>query len=160
MKKINVTTSFTVYNDLSELSKGDIILFKKAINIRDTAYAPYSNFLVGTVVLLANGKVITGSNQENAAYPSGLCAERVALYYAASKYPNIDILKIVISAKSNNQKVNQPVAPCGSCRQVIAEYEIKQTKDITLLFMGETGKIIESPSLKNLLPLGFDKTFL
>lgn len=160
MKKVTITTNYTSYNNLTELDSENQMLFKKAIKVRDTAYAPYSNFLVGTAILLANGKVITGSNQENAAYPSGLCAERVAIYYAAAKYPNIDILKIVISAKSNNKKVDKPVAPCGSCRQAIAEYETKQVKDIKLLFMGETGEIIESSSLKNLLPLGFDKTFL
>lgn len=160
MKKVTITTNYTSYNNLTELDSENQMLFKKAIKVRDTAYAPYSNFLVGTAILLANGKVITGSNQENAAYPSGLCAERVAIYYAAAKYPNIDILKIVISAKSNIKKVDKPVAPCGSCRQAIAEYETKQVKDIKLLFMGETGEIIESSSLKNLLPLGFDKTFL
>ena len=160
MKEIKIINSFTIYDDLDELSKEDNDLFKKAIKARDDAYAPYSNFLVGCAVSLTNGEVVIGNNQENAAYPSGLCAERVAIYYAAAKYPNIPILKIVITAKSNLKKVERPVAPCGACRQTIAEYEIKQDKNIAILFMGETGKIIKSSSLKNLLPLGFDKTYL
>lgn len=160
MKEIKIINSFTIYDDLDELSKENNDLFKKAIKARDNAYAPYSNFLVGCAVSLTNGEVVIGNNQENAAYPSSLCAERVAIYYAAAKYPNIPILKIAITAKSNFKKVERPVAPCGSCRQAIAEYEIKQDKNITILFMGETGKIIKSSSLKNLLPLGFDKTYL
>ena len=160
MEKTNITTYFTVYNDLDELLIEDQNLFKKAIRARDKAYAPYSNFLVGTAILLANGKVITGNNQENAAYPSGLCAERVAIYYAAAKYPNINILKIVISAKSNNKKVDQPIAPCGSCRQAIAEYEQKQNSPISILMMGDSGKIFKCESLEDILPLAFGSSYL
>ena len=160
MKKLNIKSSFRVYDDLNELTKEDQNLFKKAITSRDTAYAPYSNFLVGAAILLDNGEIIIGNNQENAAYPSGLCAERVAIYYASAKYPNSKIIKIVITGKSSTKKSDQPVAPCGACRQAIAEYENKQKNNITLLFMGETGNVIEAKSLKDLLPLGFNKSFL
>ncbi len=160
MKKVTIKSEYIIYDSISDLNIENKNLFQEAIKARDTAYAPYSNFLVGTAILLENGKIISGSNQENAAYPSGLCAERVAIFYAAAKYPNIVIKKMVITAKSNNKKVDQPIAPCGSCRQSISEYEIKQKQDITLLFMGETGKIIKSASLKNLLPLSFDKKIL
>ncbi len=160
MEKVTIKSEYIIYDSLSDLNIENQNLFQEAIKVRDTAYAPYSNFLVGTAILLENGEIISGSNQENAAYPSGLCAERVAIFYAAAKYPNVVIKKMVITAKSNNKKVDKPIAPCGSCRQSISEYEIKQMQDITLLFMGETGKIIESSSLKNLLPLSFDKKFL
>ncbi len=160
MKKIKHTTTFTIYTNLKELSDGDNKLMHRAMQIRDTAYAPYSNFNVGAAILLQNDEIITGSNQENAAYPSGMCAERVAIYSAGALFPNIPILKIAISANSLNKLVDQPVGPCGSCRQAIAEYEFKQESPIELLFMGETGKIVKATSLKDLLPLSFDKSFL
>lgn len=160
MKKINITNEYIVYDNLKQLTNSQQELFKHAIIARDDAYAPYSNFLVGAAILLENGEIITGSNQENAAYPSGLCAERTAIYYAGAKFPNVKIKTLVITAKSNVKKVENPVGPCGACRQAIAEYEIKQKDNITIIFMGETGKIIESNSLKNLLPFGFDKTYL
>ncbi len=160
MKKVKLTTEYTLYSDLSELDLQDQKLMEMAIATRKKAYAPYSNFSVGTALLLDNQEIITGNNQENAAYPSGLCAERVAIYYAGSKFPNVAIKKIVISASSSQNKVTQPVAPCGSCRQAIAEYEVKQDYPIEIIFMGETGTIIKTNSLKDLLPLGFDKSFL
>jgi len=160
MKKINLTTSFTVFDNLNELSEELKNLFNEAIKVRNTAYAPYSKFQVGCAILLDNNKIVTGSNQENAAYPSGLCAERVAIYSAASQYPKSKIVTIVISARSENKIVDKAVAPCGACRQSIAEYETKQDKAIQIYFSGETGDIIKADSLKDLLPLGFDKTYL
>jgi len=160
MKKINLTTSFTIYNNLEELSKEENNLFNEAVKARDNAYAPYSNFQVGAALLLENTKIVSGNNQENAAYPSGMCAERVAIWNASSQYPNIKILKIAITAKSKNKVVNKPVAPCGACRQSIAEYELNQSQAIELFFMGEKGEIIKSNSLKDLLPLTFDKSLL
>lgn len=160
MKKINLTTSYTLFDNLNELPKEVQNLFQKAVAIRDTAYAPYSNFQVGCVILLENDKIVTGNNQESAAYPSGMCAERVAIWNASSQYPNIKLLKLVITAKSNHKSVNKPIAPCGACRQSISEYEIKQTQAIEIYFMGETGKIIKVDSLSDLLPLSFDKSFL
>ncbi len=160
MKEIKLSTSFTVFDDLNELSKNDKALFLEAQTARDNAYAPYSNFQVGAALLLDNNKIILGNNQENAAYPSGMCAERVAIWNASSQYPKSKILKIFITAKSNLKKVTEPVSPCGSCRQTIAEYELNQDTNIEIFFMGEIGKIIKSNSLKDLLPLVFDKKFL
>ena len=121
---------------------------------------PYSNFYVGAALLLDNNKIITGNNQENASYPLGLCAERTAIFYAGSKYPNAKVLRMAISAGSKNNQTTTPIPPCGSCRQVIAEYEIKQETPIEIYFMGERGKIAKSNSLANLLPLVFDKKVL
>src|SRR5690606_6371295 len=110
-------------------------------------------FKVGAAVLLDNGEIITGNNQENVSYPSGLCAERTAIYYAGAQYPDSKILKIAISAASSNQKTTQPIPPCGACRQAIAEYEIKQDSPVEIYFMGEVGNIMKSNSLSNLMPL-------
>ena len=160
MKKISITTDFDVFESIQELPEIIQNLMQEAIVIRKKAYAPYSNFKVGTALLLDNGKIILGSNQENAAYPSGLCAERVAIYQAGTLYPEAKIIKIAISAASGNSSTSAPIPPCGSCRQSIAEYEIKQNTPIEIYFMGEIGSIYKSDSLKNLLPLLFDKNFL
>lgn len=160
MKKISITTDFDVFESIQELPEIIQNLMQEAIVIRKKAYAPYSNFKVGTALLLDNGKIILGSNQENAAYPSGLCAERVAIYQAGTLYPEAKIIKIAISAASGNSTTSVPIPPCGSCRQSIAEYEIKQNTPIEIYFMGEIGSIYKSDSLKNLLPLLFDKNFL
>ncbi|MBF4484720.1 MULTISPECIES: cytidine deaminase [unclassified Flavobacterium] len=160
MKEISITSSFTIYNSLEELSKDTKDLMSQAIEIRKKAYAPYSQFRVGAALLLDNGKIVLGSNQENAAYPSGLCAERVAIFYAGSMYPDAKILKIAITAASDTNQTTAPIPPCGSCRQSIAEYEIKQDTPIEIYFMGEIGEVYKSASLKNLLPFMFDKKFL
>ncbi|AWK04186.1 cytidine deaminase [Flavobacterium crocinum] len=160
MKEINITTSFTIFENLNELPKEIQNLMNQAIEIRKKAYAPYSKFRVGAALLLDNGKVILGSNQENAAYPSGLCAERTAIFYAGSAYPEAKILKMAITAASDTNQTTAPIPPCGSCRQSIAEYEIKQETPIEIYFMGEIGEVYKSSSLKNLLPLMFDKKFL
>ncbi len=160
MNEIKITSKFNIYNNNSELSEQENELLKKAEEARENSYAPYSNFRVGASLLLDNGKIIKGNNQENAAYPSGMCAERVAIWNAASQYPKAKILKIFISASSTTHAVDKPVSPCGSCRQTIAEYEFKQAKDIEIFFTGETGKIIKANSLKDLLPLAFDNSLL
>ncbi|PXY45438.1 cytidine deaminase [Flavobacterium hydrophilum] len=160
MKEISVTSSFLVFDTLKELPDDIQNLMNEAIAIRKKAYAPYSKFRVGTALLLDNGKIILGSNQENAAYPSGLCAERVAIFHAGSVYPEAKILKIAITAASDTNQTQAPIPPCGSCRQSIAEYEIKQETPIEIYFMGEVGVIYQSASLKNLLPFMFDKKFL
>lgn len=160
MKEINITATFTAFDSLSDLPNDVQSLMHEAVEIRKNAYAPYSNFRVGTAILLDNGKIILGSNQENAAFPSGLCAERVAIYHAGSVYPNAKIVKMAISAASDSNTTDAPIPPCGACRQSIAEYEFKQEKPIEIYFMGEIGAIYKSDSLKNLLPLAFDKKFL
>ena len=160
MKEISITSSFLEYDSLDELPKDIQNLMNQAVEIRKKAYAPYSQFRVGAALLLDNGKVVLGSNQENAAYPSGLCAERVAIFHAGSIYPEAKILKIAITAASDTNQTKAPIPPCGSCRQSIAEYEIKQDTPIEIYFMGEIGSIYQSASLKNLLPFMFDKKFL
>jgi cytidine deaminase len=160
MNELKIVSKFTVFENSEELSFQDKILFSKAIEARKNAYAPYSKFSVGASLLLENGLILTGSNQENAAYPSGMCAERVAIWNAASQYPNLKIQKIFISAKSTLHKVDRPVSPCGACRQAISEYEVKQANNIEIYFTGETGKIIKSNSINDLLPLAFDNSLL
>ena len=160
MKEITITSSFTVFENLAELPADIADLMHQAIDIRKKAYAPYSRFRVGAAILLDNGKIVLGSNQESAAYPSGLCAERVAIFQAGAIYPDAKILKIVISATSDTNPTKAPTPPCGACRQSISEYEFKQDYPIEIYFMGETGVIYKSDSLKNLLPFTFDKNFL
>ncbi|TDD95503.1 cytidine deaminase [Flavobacterium cellulosilyticum] len=160
MKKIVITTQFSTYDATDELPTDIQNLMAQAVEVRKKAYAPYSNFRVGSALLLENGKIILGSNQENAAYPSGLCAERVAIFQASTLYPDSKILKMTISAASDTNTTVAPVPPCGSCRQSIAEYEIKQGTPIEIYFMGEKGSIYKSDSLKNLLPFMFDNSVL
>jgi cytidine deaminase len=160
MKKITINTAFSVFDSKNDLGAEVQSLMEKAIEIRKTAYAPYSKFRVGAAILLDNGKIVLGSNQENAAYPSGLCAERVAIFQAGSLYPESKILKMAISATSDEKPVLEPIPPCGSCRQSIAEYEIRQETPIEIFFMGESGIVYQSDSLRNLLPFMFDKKYL
>ena len=160
MKKIVLTTEISVFDSVQELPDEIQNLMKLAVEVRKNAYAPYSKFRVGAALLLDNGEIVLGSNQENAAFPSGLCAERVAIFQAGSIYPKAKILKMAISAASDTNKTTSPIPPCGSCRQSIAEYEIKQETPIVIYFMGEIGAIYKSDSLKNLLPFMFDKKFL
>ena len=160
MKEVKIESILYVFDSIEEVDHDIQSLMKQALNARKKAYAPYSKFSVGAALLLENGEVITGSNQENASYPSGLCAERTAIYYAGSQYPDMKILKIAITAGSLIKTTNSPIPPCGACRQAIAEYEIKQETPIEIYFMGETGKVIKSNSLANLLPLVFDKSVL
>jgi cytidine deaminase len=160
MKKIEITTLAIVYNAISELSIEDKDLMSKAIEARKTAYAPYSKFQVGAALLLENNEIVIGNNQENAAYPSGMCAERVAIWKAGSEFPDVKILKLAISASSLLKKVNKPVGPCGACRQSLSEYEIKQKTPFQILFMGEEGEIVKTDSLASLLPFSFDSSYL
>ncbi len=160
MKKLQLITDYILFDSISELDSQAQKLMNLAIEARKQAYAPYSNFNVGAAILLDNDEVVMGSNQENAAYPSGMCAERVAIYSAGSKYPKTPILKLAISASSTLKKVTEPVAPCGACRQAISEYEVNQNTPIEIFFMGENGAVIKVNSLKDLLPLSFDKSFL
>lgn len=160
MKQINITTTFSIFDSKEELSADLLDLMNQAIEIRKKAYAPYSRFRVGVALYLDNGKIVLGSNQENAAYPSGLCAERVAIFQAGAIYPEAKILKMAISATSDDKPVLAPIPPCGACRQSISEYEIKQETPIEIYFMGESGEVYKSDSLKNLLPFMFDKNYL
>lgn len=160
MKEIKVNTQFTVFDSINELSLENQDLMKNAIEARNNAYAPYSKFYVGCALLLDNGEIVIGSNQENAAYPSGLCAERVAIFHTGAVYPKAKILKMAITAGSTTSVTSKPIPPCGACRQSIFEYEFKQDLPIEIYFMGETGEVYKSDSIQNLLPLSFDKNFL
>ena len=159
MKQISINTTISVLSK-DELSQEETSLMSQAFEARSKAYAPYSKFTVGAAILLDNGIVVQGSNQENAAYPSGLCAERVAIYYAGANYPNAKIVKMFITASPQDRDLEEPIPPCGSCRQAIAEYEFKQDTPIAIFFMGAKGDIYKSDSLKNLLPFVFDKNHL
>lgn len=160
MKKITITTQFSVFDSIDVLPETIQSLMNQAIEVRKKAYAPYSKFRVGAAILLDNGKVVLGSNQENAAYPSGLCAERVAVFQAGAIYPEAKIVKMAITAASDTNPTQSPIPPCGACRQSLSEYEIKQESPIEIYFMGEVGEIYKSDSLKNLLPFMFDKNLL
>ena len=160
MKQIKITSSATVYSNLGELSTEDQMLMNKAIEARGNAYAPYSKFHVGAALLLDNGEIVLGNNQENAAYPSGMCAERVAVWQAGSLFPGVKIKKLAISASSTITKVDKPIGPCGACRQTLSEYEINQKEPFPVIFMGEVGEIVKTPSLLSLLPFSFDSSYL
>lgn len=160
MKKITISADLEVYDSEAELPRDVQDLMNEAIEAREKSYSPYSQFKVGAALVLENGEVVTGSNQENASYPAGLCAERTAIFYAGAKYPGVKILKIAITARSENHKVEVPTPPCGSCRQAIAEYEVKQEQPIEIYFMGEKGKVVKTESISDLLPLIFDNSYL
>ncbi|MCG3167436.1 MAG: Cytidine deaminase [Bacteroidia bacterium] len=156
MKKLSLTIDYLEYENMDELIAEDKNLMQQAHEAGKSAYAPYSNFSVGAAVLLENGVVVKGSNQENAAYPTGLCAERVAVFSAGTNYPGVAIKTIAITAKSSRIKVESPVTPCGDCRQAISEYEVLYNKPIRFLLMGETGKVLELKNVGSLLPLRFE----
>jgi len=155
MKKNNFEFQYEIYNDIKELNEKDASLLLKARKITNQAYAPYSAFYVGAAAILANGEIIVGTNQENASYPVGICAERVLLGSSANLYPNIAIESIAISYNSETVKTDHPIFPCGMCRQSLVEYETRISNPIRLILGGQDGKvfIIESASL--LLPFAF-----
>ncbi len=134
-------------------------LIESAIEASDNAYAVYSGFKVGAAVLLENGVVVTGNNQENAAYPSGMCAERVAIFHANASFPDQKVMAIAISAKHNGKITSIAIPPCGSCRQVLLETERRFNNDIHV-YMHGSEKVIHVGSAAELLPLAFDSSFL
>lgn len=154
-RKLQITIEYEQLTlvELSKALQGLLIEAKEALS---KAYAPYSAFRVGAAVLLENGRVITGNNQENAAYPSGLCAERVALFAARSQYPNIPIKAIAITAEPDKHLLSSPVSPCGSCRQVMAEYESNNKgENIQVVLGGTADKVWLLNNASCLLPLTF-----
>jgi cytidine deaminase len=158
-QKINIQTQLTKYESLEALPAKDQELILKARKVTDNAYAPYSNFHVGAAILLESGEIILGTNQENAAYPSGLCAERTAIFWTGANRPNEKIVAIAIAAHPKNQDF-VPVTPCGSCRQVLSEYEDKQTEPIKLIMQAEKGAFYVLDSVNILMPLKFSKDSL
>jgi cytidine deaminase len=160
LKKIKIETHLEVFDLLSELPIAVQELMNKAHEARENAYAPYSLFKVGAALRMDSGEIVLGNNQENAAFPSGLCAERVAVFQAGAIYPGISINAIAITARSLKHKVVTPIPPCGACRQSLAEYEVNQKTPMAVYFMGETGKVVKASSVKDLLPLIFDSSYL
>ena len=155
MNTKEIKIKITEFTGTSELPEEEQNLLQQAAKSASNSYAPYSEFHVGAAVLLENGDVICGSNQENAAYPSGLCAERVAMFYANSKYPGVKVKALAISAHADHFLVDKPISPCGTCRQVIAETENRQKSKIRILMQGETGPVNMVEGIDNLLPLTF-----
>jgi cytidine deaminase len=157
MKTIRTEISYDLFDSIDELPVEDRNLMLEAIKASSTAYAPYSNFHVGAAVLLETGQVVHGSNQENAAYPSGLCAERVAVFAASSHYPGITIKAIAITAMfASSPNTLLSVSPCGDCRQVMAEYEHRYHANIRLIITAGNGKLMVIPNTQVLLPLMFN----
>ena len=159
MKEKKIELSF-ISTQLSELSTQEKQLVASAQLAVTTAYAPYSGFLVGASVLLDNGEIINGSNQENVAYPSGLCAERVALFYAGARFPDVKIKTIAVSVISKNFKVIDVISPCGACRQVMAEYQQKQNSEIRILLHSPNDDVFIAHSVQDLLPFMFTSPLL
>ena len=152
-KEIKIT--YQEFGSLEELNKEDRLLAESAIEATSKSYAPYSNFNVGAAVMFEDGEIIQGSNQENAAYPSGLCAERTALFYASSYRPQTPVTALAIAAKQNGSICSTPATPCGACRQVMAQYQTKGGKAMSVLLVGAE-KIWKFEKVEDLLPLIFD----
>ena len=153
--KRTLETSYELHENESSLDPIQTTLLGEAKKALENAHAPYSQFNVGAAVLLDSGKIVWGSNQENMAYPSGLCAERVAFFTVGAQHPNEKILAVAITVKAHLFHVEHPLAPCGACRQAMLEFELKQDQAIQLVLQGETGAIAVIESVKSLLPLYF-----
>ena len=147
--------SYEVYDSSDELKKEDAWLLNEAREVTQQAYAPYSNFHVGAVAKLTNGEIIAGSNQENASFPAGLCAEGVVLAVAASGFPGIAIDTMAISYLSENHTGDHPIAPCGICRQSMQEFKNRTGRPIRLIMGGKEGEVIIIPDASYLLPFEF-----
>ena len=158
MKKLTITA---IINCLTydELKESDKQLIDAAKESTKNSYVPYSQFAVGAAAQLANGTIIQGSNQENAAYPSGICAERTTLFYANSKYPDQAVETLAVAAYTKGDFLDIPISPCGACRQVILEVEKRYNQPVRILLYG-TNEIYEIKSIKDILPLSFDEDFL
>jgi len=155
MKLLNLNISFEQYAGINELAENDRVLCQNAEQALATSYSPYSKFRVGTAIRLASGKIVLGSNQENLAYPSGLCAERVALFAIGSDQPDAVIESMAITAQTDNFEITKPVTSCGGCLQVMAEFERKQSTPIEVIFYCLNGEVLKVPSVKSLLPFSF-----
>jgi len=158
MEKRIIETNVEIYS-YKELEASKQKLIDKAKEQVLKAYAPYSEFHVGAAVELENGEIFAGSNQENSAYPSGLCAERVAMFFANAQFPKVAVKTLAIAAYTNGKFLEEPVTPCGSCRQVLLETEQRFEKDITILLYG-SNHIFQLNNVKQLLPLCFEKSSL
>ncbi len=155
MEKRKFEFSFDVYESIDELSKEDQELLKHARSVTENAYAPYSHFYVGAAARLTNGKIVSGSNQENASFPVGICAERVLLGSVSSLYPGTPIETMAVSYQSKVVQSDHPISPCGMCRQSLQEFEARMKKPVRLLLAGMEGKVYVIKSASQLLPLAF-----
>lgn len=156
MKSFDIVSKIKVYS-INECSEGDQILIKSAQEATKQSYAPYSEYKVGAAVLLDNGVIIKGSNQENAAYPSGTCAERTALFYANSQYPDVPVNTVAVAAYNKGDLTEDVCVPCGSCRQVFVEVQTRAKKPVRILMCGKD-QVYEIESIDAILPLSFSKT--
>lgn len=155
MKEKTITIKIYEYATDHDLPQQDMELLHLAREASNAAYAPYSGFYVGAAVLLESGKIFTGNNQENSAYPSGLCAERVAIFAASSQCPNEPIKTIAVTAHTDKFTITAPISPCGACRQVMAEYQNKQNNKIRIILAGKSGSVQVLDGVDSLLPLMF-----
>ncbi|MHB1178588.1 MAG: cytidine deaminase [Daejeonella sp.] len=160
MQTSTITISYEEYSSVDDLNPDDKDLCLEAVKAMANSHSPYSEFRVGAAVRLQSGKIVHGSNQENVAYPSGLCAERVALFTIGSTYPDDKILSLAITAHTQHFKILQPVTSCGACLQVMAEFEKKQSDPIEVLFYCQNGSVIKTKGIKSLLPFAFTETRL
>jgi len=156
MEELRLSATIKSLTSAAELPAEYASLLEKAKQALSNAYAPYSNFLVGAAVLLENGVVVTGNNQENASFPVGVCAERVTLSSASAQYPDVPMKVLAVSATGRTFTTDEPVTPCGICRQTILEYEIRYNHPIEIILQGAEGKIYWIKSVKDILPLYFD----
>lgn len=154
MKKVKVI-EFEEFESINFISEQDKELIEAANKAAKKAYAPYSKYHVGAAVRLKNKEIIEGNNQENIAYPSGLCAERVAIFYASAAYPDETMESIAIAAISDNSEISILPFPCGSCRQVLSEYENKQKMPIRVILYAQNGKVIIFKNVQDLIPWAF-----
>ncbi|MGY6561745.1 MAG: cytidine deaminase [Luteibaculaceae bacterium] len=160
MKEINIPFTYQEFDSIEDLSDFDKILLLEAQKATEMSYAPYSEFNVGAALRLEDGTIIHGSNQENMAFPSGLCAERVAFFHAGAMHKGKKIVAVAITAVSKKFDVKKPIFPCGACRQSMVEYEQMQDEPISIIMGGKLGKIIKVQSVKSLLPLLFHENDL
>ncbi len=155
MKEITHTFTYRAYENAAGLPGEFRELLERARESCATSHAPYSHYHVGAAIRMENGAVVAGSNQENMSFPAGTCAERAALFAAVSAFPDIPVMTIAITAKSDAFPVTEPVTPCGICRQALLEYELKFHRKIEIILAGETGKVFVIGSVNDLLPLAF-----
>lgn len=155
MKKEEIKFEYKVYEDSSELSSIDGKLLQDARDVTSKAYAPYSNFFVGAVALLKNGATVSGTNQENAAYPVGICAERVLLGVASMLHTNVPIETLAVTYLNNKGESDNPISPCGMCREALCEYETRTSHPIRIILSGATGKVFLLETVSQLLPFSF-----
>jgi cytidine deaminase len=151
---------FDYLEDISQLDEQDASLLRAAMKATQTAFAPYSNFKVGAAALLSNGQIIIGSNQESASYPVGICAERTLLNSIGSQFPEETIKCMAISYDSPKTACNEPISPCGMCRQSLLDFENRYHAAIKIILAGKSGPVMVVKSAKDLLPFGFDGSVL